>query len=75
MCSSDLVLPPVVLPRREHPREGGRHEDAEDEEDQRVREPQARGAHSVRQVRLTGRSREQATRSFMDPVIGPQAAV
>ena len=46
------VLPPVVLPGREHPGERGRHEDAEDEEDERVREPQARGAHSVRQVRL-----------------------
>ena len=40
-----------------------------------MRKPQARGAHNVRQVRLTGRSREQAIRSFIDPVIGPQAAV
>jgi hypothetical protein len=69
------VLAPVVLPGREHPREDSRHEDAEDEEDERVREPQARGAHSVRQVRLTGRTREQAIASFIPLLIGPQAAV
>jgi hypothetical protein len=69
------VLSPVILPGRKYPCEGGGDEDAEDEEDERVREPQAGGAHRVRQLRRTGWTREQAIASFIPPVMGPQAAV
>lgn len=68
----------VALRRAAHAESSGqsrRHAHQEEYGGELVGEPEPRRAHSGRHPRLTGRTLAHAMRSFIEPVIGPQAAV
>ena len=75
LASGHRILPAVVLAGRQQPGAHRRHQDAQDEQDQRVGKAEPRSAHRARHRRVTGGTFPQAMRSFIEPVIGPQAAV